>query len=262
MTRTDLDILYRQYNRREQVHPDPLVFLYAFPDIRDREIAGIIASSLAYGRVAQIYKSLTAVLEKMGASPRLFIMNSTRQSLREAFAGFTHRFATADHLVDLLLAVQQILSRYGTIHECFLSGMTVHADTVLPALTQFAAAFTTDSSLNPGHLIPRPERGSACKRLNLFMRWMARKDDVDPGGWDEVPVSKLIVPLDVHIHRVGVMLGFTLRKQADMRTALEVTRAFRQIVPEDPLRYDFTLCRMGMTGVKWAPNAASLQMRS
>ena len=261
MTRTDLDILYHQYNRREQVHPDPLVFLYAFPDIRDREIAGIIASSLAYGRVAQIYTSLTAVLEKMGASPRLFIIQATRKSLREAYRGFSHRFATADHLVDLMLAIKYILIRYGTIHECFLSGMTTYADTVLPALTQFAAAFTTDSSLNPGHLIPRPERGSACKRLNLFLRWMARKDDVDPGGWDEVPVSKLIVPLDVHIHRVGVMLGFTQRKQADMRTALEVTCAFRQIVPEDPLRYDFTLCRMGMDGVRRVSDMAGQQVR-
>ena len=78
---------------------------------------------------------------------------------------------------------------------------------------------------------------------------MVRKDDVDPGGWDQVPASKLIIPLDVHIHRMGVILGFTRRKQADMRTALEITSVFRLMIPEDPLRYDFTLCRMGMNGV-------------
>ncbi len=78
---------------------------------------------------------------------------------------------------------------------------------------------------------------------------MVRRDDVDPGGWDQVPASKLIIPLDVHMHRVGVRLGFTRRRQADMRTALEITRAFSRMIPEDPLRYDFTLCRMGMNGV-------------
>ena len=262
ISRTVLDAFYRQYNRRDRVAPDPLAFLYDFPDIRDREIVGIVASSLAYGRVAQIHKSLSAVLEKMGTSPRHYIMDSTRKSLGEAYTGFAHRFATSDHLVDLLLAVQHIVNRYGTIHECFLLGMTDRADTVQPALAQFAAAFTDDASRNPGHLIPRPERGSACKRLNLFLRWMVRKDDVDPGGWDDVPVSKLIFPLDVHIHRVGMLLGFTRRKQADMRTALEITRAFRKIVPDDPLRYDFTLCRMGMDGMRLISDADSHQVRS
>ncbi len=245
----DLDLWHHQYNRREKVHPDPLVFLYAYPDIRDREIAGLIASSLAYGRVAQIHKSLCRVLDKMGPSPLAFLNRSTRRSLTAAYGGFSHRFATGGNLINLMLAIKHVLARYGSIQGCFLSGMTDEADTVLPALTQFAAAFTAGNPLGLGHLIPLPERGSACKRLNLFLRWMVRKDDVDPGGWDLVPASKLIIPLDVHMHRVGVRLGFTRRKQADMQTALEITRAFRRLIPEDPLRYDFTLCHMGMDGV-------------
>jgi len=249
ITLCDLDILYRQYNRRDRVHPDPLSFLYAYADIRDREIAGLLASSLAYGRVAQIHKSLCRVLGKMGPSPLRFLNHSTQRSLTAAFGGFSHRFATGGNLINLMLAIQQVLNRYGSIHRCFLSGMTNEADTVLPALTQFVAVFTAGNAQGLGHLIPLPERGSACKRLNLFLRWMVRRDDVDPGGWDQVPASKLIIPLDVHLHRVGVRLGFTRRKQADMRTALEITRAFSQMIPEDPLRYDFTLCRMGMDGV-------------
>lgn len=248
VTRSGLDVLYHQYNCREQVHPDPLVFLYAYPDIRDREIAGLLASCLAYGRVAQIYKSLSCVLEKMGTSPLVFLKRSTRRSLTEAYIGFSHRFATGENIVTLMLAIKDVLDRYGSIHGCFLSGMTSGADTVLPALTRFAAAFTAGNPKGIGHLIPLPERGSACKRLNLFLRWVVRKDDVDPGGWDQIPASKLIIPLDVHMYRVGVHLGFTLRKQADMRTALEITRAFSQMIPEDPLKYDFTLCRMGMKG--------------
>jgi uncharacterized protein (TIGR02757 family) len=249
ITRCDLDALYCQYNRRDRVYPDPLVFLYAYPDIRDREIVGLIASSLAYGRVTQIYKSLSRVFEKMGASPCYFLRQSTRRSLNDAFDGFSHRFAAAENLVNLMLAITDVLDRYGSICGCFLDGMTAESDTVLPALTRFVAAFTAGYSQGLGHLIPLPERGSACKRLNLFLRWMVRKDDVDPGGWKQVPASKLIIPLDVHMHRVGILLGFTRRKQADMRTALEITRAFSRIIPDDPLRYDFTLCRMGMNGL-------------
>jgi uncharacterized protein (TIGR02757 family) len=225
------------------------VFLYAYADVREREIAGLLASSLAYGRVAQIYKSLSSVLEKMGPSPLSFLNRSTRQSLTGAYGGFSHRFATGANLVNLMLAIKDVLDRYGSIHGCFVSGLTIEDETVLPALTRFVAAFTAENAQGLGHLIPLPERGSACKRLNLFLRWMVRRDDVDPGGWDQVPTSKLIIPLDVHMHRVGVCLGFTRRQQSDMRTALEITRAFSQMIPEDPLRYDFTLCRMGMNGI-------------
>ena len=249
ITRCDLDVLYHRYNRRDRVYPDPLVFLYAYADIRDREIAGLLASSLAYGRVAQIYKSLCRVLEKMGPSPLGFLKQSTRQSLTAAYGGFSHRFATGGHLINMMLAIKDVLDHYGSIYGCFLSGMTVEADTVLPALTRFVAAFTAGNAPGLGHLIPLPERGSACKRLNLYLRWMVRRDDVDPGGWEQVPASKLIIPLDVHMHRVGIRLGFTRRRQADMLTALEITRGFSRILPEDPLRYDFTLCRMGMDGV-------------
>ena len=251
ISRCDLDDLYTVYNRRDRVHPDPLVFLYAYPDIRDREIAGLLASCLAYGRVSQIYISLSRVLEKMGPSPVRFLDRSTPESLTAVYGEFSHRFATAGNLVNLMLSIKDVRDRYGSIHACFLSGMKIDADTLLPALTRFVAALTAGNPQEGGlgHLIPLPERGSACKRLNLFLRWMVRKDDVDPGGWDQIPPSKLIIPLDVHMHRVGVRLGFTRRRQADMRTALEITRAFSQMVPEDPLRYDFTLCRMGMNGV-------------
>jgi len=95
-------------------------------------------------------------------------------------------------------------------------------------------------------LLPCPEKGSACKRYHLYLRWMVRKDAVDPGGWDGISASKLIVPLDVHMHRICMGLGLTSRAQADLKTALEVTQRFRAIVPEDPVRYDFALTRTGI----------------
>jgi len=91
-----------------------------------------------------------------------------------------------------------------------------------------------------------PEKGSACKRMNLFLRWMVRKDRVDPGGWADVPVSKLIVPLDTHMHKISLQLGFTSKKQANLQAALEITNGFKKLVPEDPVKYDFSLTRFGI----------------
>ncbi len=251
ITRSSLDLLYSRYHRRELVHPDPLVFLYSYPEVRDREIVGLLASSLAYGRVLQIYKSISSVLDKMGASPFGFINKMNRKILYCTFAGFSHRFARCEHLISLLTGIKDVIEKYGSLHACFLSGMTEKTDTVYPAIVSFVSELTSNNPTGSGHLIPLPERGSACKRLNLFLRWMVRKDEVDPGGWNDISAAKLIIPLDVHIHRMSISLGLTRRKQADMRTALEITGVFRDIVPEDPLRYDFTLCRMGMNGVSF-----------
>ena len=100
--------------------------------------------------------------------------------------------------------------------------------------------------MNPGHLVPIPEKGSAAKRLHLFMRWMIRKDAVDPGGWDDLSPSRLIVPVDVHMHRICTHLAFTQKKQANLKTAVEVTQCFRKIMPQDPVKYDFALTRIGI----------------
>ncbi len=241
-----LDELYRNYNRREYVHPDPLEFLYAYKNLADREIAGLIASCLAYGRVNQILKSASQVFKKMGASPSLFLKKATVESLRQAFSGFSHRFATGEALSMLLMGTKIVIERYGSLYKCFLCGFNRRHETVLPALVFFAQQIKAGGICRPGHLLPCPEKGSACKRLNLFLRWMVRNDEVDPGGWADVPGSKLIIPLDTHMHRIGIRLGLTSRNQADMCTALEITASFRKIVPDDPVRYDFSLTRLGI----------------
>lgn len=104
----------------------------------------------------------------------------------------------------------------------------------------------SETPRDPGHLIAIPCRGSACKRLHLFLRWMIRKDRVDPGGWEDIHPAGLIVPLDVHMHRICVNLGMTERKQPNLKTALEVTAAFKTVAPNDPVRYDFVLSRFGI----------------
>lgn len=239
-----LEKLYRDLNQRRYVHPDPLEFLYDYDDPFDREVVGLIASSLAYGRVAQILKSVGNVLGLMGRRPVCFLQDKSETSLKRDFADFRHRFSTGEELAALLLGVKGVIERYGSLGRCFVSAIKQDDETVLPALSAFTKELNDAGQC--GHLLPDPARRSACKRLNLFLRWMVRFDAVDPGGWEAVSAAKLIVPLDTHMHRIALALGATRRKTADMRTALEITDAFRQISPDDPVRYDFALTRLGI----------------
>jgi len=246
VSKEKLDAIYRRYNRRDCVHPDPLEFLYGYPKIHDREIVALVASTLAYGRVAQILKSVSVVLDALGPSPADFLAATSAETIRKTFSGFVHRFATGETLSALLVGIKRAAARYGSLHHCFLAGFDPADQTIMGAMNRFVDELLTGDGSCPGHLLPRPERGSACKRLNLFLRWVVRNDAVDPGGWDQIPTATLIVPLDVHMHRIGRLLGFTTRKQTDIRTALEITDGFRRLVPDDPVRYDFALTRFGI----------------
>ncbi len=244
-SRRILENLYHHINRRDYVSPDPLQFLYDFKDVRDREIVGLIASSLAYGRVAQILKSVAWILDIMGPSPYRFLEKETDPVFRRRLSGFKHRFATGEHLSSLLSGMKNTIACFGSLNACFQKGYSEKDENILPGMIFFVDSLT-QPGLDPGHLIPLPNRGSACKRMNLFLRWMVRKDHVDPGGWEDISASKLIIPLDTHMHKMGIFFGYTTRKQADMDTALEITKGFRKIDPHDPVKYDFSLTRFGI----------------
>ena len=239
ISKNRLEELYRQYNRREFVHPDPLEFLYQYQDLCDREIVAFVASSLAYGKVAHILKSVSSVLQRMEPTPSVFLKRASLRIMRQTFSGFKHRFTDDHKLCAMLFGLREVLERHGSLQACFSAGLKDDDDTILPALSAFARQLTVCADDNLDHMVPLPTRGSACKRLNLFLRWMVRSDDVDPGGWENVPVSKLVVPLDTHMYKIAQLLGLTTRQQADMRTATEITKAFRTVAPADPVRYDF-----------------------
>ena len=248
LNRNRLDELLSLYHHRAFVHPDPLEFLYDYPDLQDREIVALIASSLAYGRVAQILKSTSCILQRLGPSPYSFLQKSTRKKLLSLFSDFKHRFTTGEELALMLWGLKKVIEEYGSLHDCFSADMEDTDDTILPALTRFIRRFRKHMPATRDSLLPYPEKGSACKRLNLFLRWMVRQDNIDPGGWSRVSAAKLIVPLDTHMYKISRMLHLTERKHADMRTAIEITNAFREIVPDDPIRYDFVLTRLGIRG--------------
>ncbi|NLO90411.1 MAG: TIGR02757 family protein [Elusimicrobia bacterium] len=237
-----LEQLYKRYNKREYVHPDPLEFLYRFDDVRDRELAGLVAASLAYGNVRQILKSVDKTLAAMGKSPRRYVEKTPAKTLLSDFSSFKHRFTTGAEMAALLNNAAAAVKKYGSLHACALEHHAQGGGGRGAALRGLAA------ELRPGAptLIPDPQASSALKRLNLYFRWMVRSDNVDPGGWDGLPPSALLVPLDTHMHRIARMLCLTARNPADMKTAVEITSAFAAYAPEDPVKYDFCLTRFGI----------------
>ena len=246
LTRPILDTIYRKYNRKELVSPDPLQFLYEYPRKEDREIAALIASSLAYGRVAQILTSVSRVLEAAGPYLRDFILDNGDNHFRREFRNFKHRFTTGEEMSALFIGLKKILETHGSLESCFVSYLEQGAPSLLPAITAFTKEIRHASAMPASSLISDPSKGSACKRLHLFLRWMVREDSVDPGGWENIPPSMLIIPLDTHMHYFGTCYGFTSRKAADLKTALEITEGFSRLNSGDPVKYDFSLTRFGI----------------
>ena len=239
-----LECIYLKYNKREYVDPDPLLFLYDYPEKKNREIAGFIAACLAYGRVEQIMKTVSHILGKLVPFPFDYLMSRTKEDIAEDFKGFRYRFASDVHLTGLLWGIREVLKQFVSLENCFNAGMTAKDETVLPGLSFLSQQINPAKEI--GHLLADPQKKSACKRSLLFLRWMVRQDQVDPGGWGEASPSQLIVPLDTHMHKIGTMLGFTRRKGADMKTALEITQGFKKVLREDPVKYDFCLTRFGI----------------
>jgi len=248
-----LESLYKKNNRRDSIKPDPLQFVYKYSDPADMEIAGFLAAALAYGRVQQIEKSLTRLFQRMGESPAQFVRNFDRQK-RARLADFKHRFTAGDDISDLLTLLKTILNHFGDIQTFFLQGYDPDDTNIIPALSKFCDSLLAMYAGNHkgrvttslAYLLTRPAAGSACKRLNLFLRWMVRRDEVDAGLWKSVDKAKLIVPVDVHMARLCKILRLYDRKTVSLAAAVEITRGFAQIEPADPVKYDFALSRIGI----------------
>jgi len=248
-----LDGLYRKYNRHDLIKPDPLQFVYRYSGRQDREIVAFLAAALAYGRVQQIEKSLTDLLGRIGESPSEFVQHLDERR-REKLSDFKHRFTTGEDISDLLKLLNRVFVENGSIESYFLLGYNKTDESVLPALSKFcngllktyAKAHSRLAHRGLKYLLAGPVNGGACKRLNLFLRWMVRDDDVDTGLWKRIDKAKLIVPVDVHMNRLCRILGFHNMKTVSLTMAVKITEAFKEIEPADPVKYDFALSRIGI----------------
>ena len=243
-----LEGMYYVYARREIINPDPLYFLYSYHDVRDIEIAGLIASSLAYGRVAQIMKSVERVLACLGDEPHKFLMNNERFDLVPD--NFKHRFTTAYDMNNFISNISEVIREYKSIEGFMGKCLNASDGNIFSCLDKFSARLSMNRKPESFSLVTAPKDGSACKRLFLYLKWLVRHDDVDPGGWEVLRPCDLIVPTDTHMHRISIQLGLTSRKSADLKCAIEITNGFKEICPEDPTRYDFALTRLGIRNLQ------------
>ncbi len=247
---------------RKTFHPgfvssDPVEFVHMFTSPGDREVVGLIASSLAYGRVDGIKRAVRSVLDAMDWRPYTFVAAFDPRKQAGAFKGFVYRFNRAHDMVSLIYIMRQMIDGYGSIGGFFLQGYSPGERNIKGALSSFSrrALALAKSGLpadagaysGPGFFFPDPLSGSPCKRLNLFLRWMVRRDDgLDFGLWKDVDPSKLVIPLDTHIARISKNIGLTERATADWKMAEEITDTLKLLDPEDPVKYDFSLARLGI----------------
>lgn len=249
-----LDRLYESFNYPDSA-TDPIQIVRRFERPEDREIVGFCAAALAFGRVTSVLQSIERLLAVMGEQPAAYVRQFDPRREAARFAPMGHRWTRGSDLLALVWVLRQMLDRSGSIEGFFLAGAQQRGD-LAPVLDDFSArALALDLAAvygrvpkRPGvcYFFPRPSAGSACKRLNLFLRWMVRRDALDLGVWTRLSPATLVVPLDTHVIRVARCLRLTRYTSPGWRMAEEITGSLRRFDPNDPVKYDFALCHLGM----------------
>ncbi|HUE85036.1 MAG TPA: TIGR02757 family protein [Vicinamibacterales bacterium] len=249
-----LDEQYESFNSTSVT--DPIQLVRRFDRAEDREVAAFCAAALAFGRVQSVLNSIEGLFAAMGGSPAAYVRAFEPARDRHTLDHLVHRWTRGIDLAALVWILRQMLDSHGSIEAFFVDGANPEAETVEAALDAFSRrACALDRKAVYGRLVrkpgvsyffARPSSGGACKRLNLFLRWMVRRDAVDLGVWTKVLPAQLVVPLDTHVIRLGQCLRLTRYTSPGWRMAAEITASLRTLNPVDPVQYDFSLCHLGM----------------
>jgi uncharacterized protein (TIGR02757 family) len=253
-----LDRLYAGFNAPDAAL-DPIQIVRRYGAVPDREIVAFVAAGLAFGRVASVMQSVEAVCRVLGPQPALFVRRFDPARDGRPLLPLVHRWTRGADFVALFWILRRLLDEHGSLEQAVATGIAPGAPVIADALDRLSAAalavdlrpaYGARVPARPGvcYFFPRPSAGSACKRLNLFLRWMVRHDRVDPGGWTRLAPAQLVVPLDTHTIRVGRCLRLTRRASPGWKMATEITDALRVFDRDDPVRYDFSLCHLSMMG--------------
>lgn len=251
-----LDGLVTRFERLEFIDDDPVSIVHGFGNGRDQEVIGLFSALLAWGRRDTMLRKLHELAERMRFGPYRFVLEFDETRDSAALAGFGHRTFRPEDAVSLVRALSAVLRRHGTLERAFLSGLPDSASDVGPGIESFSRLVASIVEDTPARLrkhLARPSSGSACKRLCLFLRWMARPGPVDLGIWKELDPSLLVLPLDVHSGRQARQLGLLERPKDDWRAALELTHRCRALDASDPARYDFAFFGVGAYRVRLDP---------
>ena len=256
--RQKLDLHYKAFDKTK-ISPDPLQFLHFYIDERDIEVIGFIASVFAYGNVKQIINSLEKIRTITKDEPFNYVINFSKKDYKD-FNKLKHRFYTEADIINLFLVMSRVYKTHGSLKNLFLHYYDPKEQNFKNAISKFSNHFvkivmeqTNQDKVSQGikFMFPKPEKGSACKRMNLFLRWMVRKDELDFGLWSEIPTNKLVIPVDTHIAKVCTSLKLTKRKNVSWNMAEEITEKLKKFDPNDPVKYDFALCHIGMRKMKF-----------
>ena len=254
-----LDRFYKEFNFSERLLHDPIEFPRRYSDPEDIEAAGFIAACFAYGKVGLFRPVIGKVLGPAGKHPARFFRGFDPKTDAKYLRGAGYRFNREKDIVCFLYILGRALDGRGSLKNIFYDNYSPDDNDIGSALNGLIDIFL-DIDTSPVYgrnirpdglkqLFPSPRKGSACKRMNLFLRWMVRNRDIDLGIWDRVQPSKLIIPLDTHIARIARCIGLTERSVADWKTAAEITGSLKRLDPDDPLKYDFALCHHGISGM-------------
>ena len=248
-----LETIQATCNVEERLAVDPVGVVRRHRGTAQRELVGLLAASLAFGNVKALRAAIEQVLLRLG--PDLPSVLEDRGDTLHRLNGFQYRMILGRNIGRLLVGARQVQVRHGSLGQAFGRelGKTGSLRPALVGWTRMVRAAAGPSELEdagrrgPRHVLPDPEGASGCKRLMLYLRWMVRPDDgVDLGLWRSVSPSILLIPVDTHIHRLGVNLGMTRRAGPSWLASEEITAVLRKIDPEDPVRFDFALCHLGM----------------
>jgi uncharacterized protein (TIGR02757 family) len=252
-----LDYHYKAFDK-SQISPDPLQFLHLFNREKDIEAIGFISSLFAYGNVKQIVNTLNRILAITNYQPFEFIINFKKKDYTYKLKGLKHRFYNEDDIILLFYMLNEVYDKFDSLKHLFIMNYKINSD-IKKSISLLSDYFISlakkmrsrNISLGLKFMFPSPEFGSACKRMNLFLRWMVRKDELDFGLWNEIPTNKLIIPVDTHVAKVCKSLSLTKRKNADWKMAEEITNNLKRFDKDDPVKYDFAICHIGMRKIKF-----------
>jgi uncharacterized protein (TIGR02757 family) len=245
--KTFLDEKYRLYNQPAFIESDPVQIPNMFENPEDIEIAGFLAATIAWGQRRTIISNMNRLLDKMHHTPHEFLMHSQPEDL-EDFRDFKHRTFNGEDCIFFLRSLKHIYLNHGGLRSVFETSYRQHRD-LRQALKDFRDIFFAISHPpRTGKHVADIRKKSSAKRLNMFLRWMVRKDDqgVDFGLWTNISQRDLYMPLDVHSGNVARKLGLLKRKQNDWRAVEELTASMRDFDPEDPVKYDYALFGLGV----------------
>lgn len=252
-----LDELYASFNFPESAF-DPIQVVRRYERLDDRELIAFIAAGLAFGRVASVVNSIETVCAVLGPRPAEFIRRFDPATDAAPLLPLVHRWIRGRDIIALLWILRTMIEDAGSLEAFYARGWTAESADVSESLESFSERARA-IDLRPAYgkvpklpgvyfFFSRPSSGGACKRLNLFLRWMVRTDGVDPGGWATPLPGQLVIPLDTHTIRAGKCLRLTTRASPGWKMAADITASLRVIDPADPVRYDFSLCHLSMMG--------------